>query len=62
MKFTYRVHRFDTDNQGKKKVDSNNEYFIEEVEADTQEEAWHIVKAKHTAGDQDARIFLKKVG
>ena len=42
------------------KIDKNNQYFVEDVEADTVEQALSSLRAKY--GDEtESRIFLRRV-
>jgi len=58
--YTFRIHRFNTENVDAGKIDKNNQYFVEDVEADTVEQALSSLRAKY--GDEtESRIFLRKV-
>lgn len=59
-KYTFRVHRFNLSEAEAHELNTENQYLVEVVEADTVAEAMASLRVKH--GDENqARIFLKKV-
>jgi hypothetical protein len=58
--YTFRIHKFHTENLEDGRVDRDNQYFVEDVEADTVEQALTYLRSKH--GDEfQTRIFLRRV-
>ena len=58
--YTFRIHKFLTENLEGGQIDTNNQYFAEDVEADTVEQALSSLRAKY--GDEtESRIFLRRV-
>lgn len=58
--YTFRIHKFITETLEDGRVDTDNQYFVEDVEADTVDQALSYLRSKH-GNESQARIFLRKV-